>query len=358
MSRSEERLDALREEARRTGSVKDAGTRAVGGPMPPAVPDGEAPGYYGRPIVKPPVWTWEIPLYFFFGGLAGMAATIALAAHVAGLVDGAVTATDGGGLVRTALWLAFAGGAVLSPILLVMDLGRARRFLNMLRVFKLQSPMSVGAWILFCFGGAVTAALAATEWSLRYEASPAVDMLQTAALVAAGLLGPLLATYTGVLLGATAIPAWFAHHRGLPVHFGVAGLGSAAAALELLGFRLPALHVIGLVAAAIETAFGAWIELRRQGAVDRALRHGRPALLLRGSGLLAGPASLVLRLVGLVPWAALAFLAGALGSRYGWLFAGRASGADPAATLAAARRGFPDNRPPGRSRSAPRAPDR
>lgn len=337
----EERLDALREEARRTGSVGGAGTRAAGGPMPPLAADDDAPGYYGRPIVKPPVWTWEIPLYFFFGGLAGMAAAIALAAHVAGLAGGtglaggAEVAAESRGLVRAALWLAFAFGAVLSPILLVMDLGRPGRFLNMLRVFKLRSPMSVGAWILFLFGGAVTAALALTEWTVRYDAGPIVHALQTAAIAAAGLLGPALATYTGVLLGATAIPVWFAHHRGLPIHFGVAGLGSAAAALELIGFGLPALHLIGFVAAGVETLFGAWIELRRHGAVDRALREGGPALLLRGSGLLAGPASLVLRLVGLVPWAALAFLAGALVSRYGWLAAGRASGRDPEATLEA-----------------------
>ena len=337
MSRPEERLDALREEARRTGSVTGSGTRAVGGPIPAFAGDGDAPGYYGRPIVKPPVWTWEIPLYFFFGGLAGMAAAIALAAHLAGLATpglaGSAAAT--GGLVRAALWLAFLCGAVLSPVLLVMDLGRPRRFLNMLRVLKPQSPMSVGAWLLFLFGSGVSAALVLTEWSIRYDVVPAVTALQTLAVVAAGLLGAGLATYPGVLLGATAIPAWFAHHRSLPLHFGVAGLGSAAAALELLGFREPALNVIGFAVAGIETLFGAWIELHRHGAVDRALRTGRAGLLLRGSGALAGPASLTLRLVGLVPWAALAFLAGALISRFGWLEAGRASGADPEATLAA-----------------------
>ena len=74
----EKRLDDLREEALRQGPVEGPGTRAAGGPMPTA-----GPGYYGRPIVKPPVWTWEIPLYFFTGGLAGMAATIALAAFSA-----------------------------------------------------------------------------------------------------------------------------------------------------------------------------------------------------------------------------------------------------------------------------------
>lgn len=329
MSRSEERLDALREEARRTGSVSASGTRAAGGPMPDRSSEGPGPGYYGRPIVKPPVWTWEIPLYFFVGGLAGMAALIALAASLTG------PGVDGLGLVRAALWLAFGCGAVLSPALLVLDLGRPRRFLNMLRVFKLRSPMSVGVWILLLFGIAVTGALALTEWGLRFGAGPAIRTLQLTALLAAGVLGSALATYTGVLIGATAIPAWFAHHRGLPLHFGVAGLGSAAAALELMGYRWPALHLIGLAAAGIETLFGAWIELRRHGAVDRALRQGRTGMLLRGSGLLAGPASLFLRLLGLVPWAAVAFLAGALASRFGWLAAGRASGTDPEATLEA-----------------------
>jgi hypothetical protein len=317
----EKRLDELREEARKRGSVEGPGTRAVGGPMPAA-----GPGYYGRPIVKPPVWTWEIPLYFFTGGMAGMAATIALAAHVADPLEPS--------LVRPALWLAFLGGAVVSPALLVLDLGRPRRFLHMLRVFKWRSPMSVGAWILFLFGGAVTVALVLTEWAARPGAPSVVDSLRTVPIVVAGLLGPALATYTGVLIGATVVPAWFVHHRGLPLHFGVAGLGSAAALLELLGFRAPSLHAIGLGTALVETLFGAWIELRRHGAVDRALRDGGPGLLLRGSGLLAGPTALALRLVGAVPAAGIAFLAGALISRFGWVAAGRASAADPEATLA------------------------
>jgi hypothetical protein len=29
------------------------------------------PSYYGRPVIKEPVWSWEIPWYFFTGGLAG-----------------------------------------------------------------------------------------------------------------------------------------------------------------------------------------------------------------------------------------------------------------------------------------------
>ncbi len=185
MSHFEERLDDLREEARRRGSVEGAGTRAAGGPMPPVE---AGPGYYGRPIVKPPVWTWEIPLYFFSGGLAGMAAAIALAAHVAGPPEATAS------LARAALWLAFLGGAVVSPILLVLDLGRPRRFLHMLRVFKWRSPMSVGAWILFLFGGAVAVALLLTEWAARPGAPSVVDSVRTVPIIVAGILGPALAT--------------------------------------------------------------------------------------------------------------------------------------------------------------------
>src|SRR6266508_6097450 len=142
---NEHRLDELREQARNEGVVVGRGVDIAGGPIPRKLattsPSGGRPGYYGEPVVRPPVWTWEIPVYFFAGGLAGMSAVIALI----GLIF------HQGDLTRTAMWIA-AIGAILSPLLLIMDLGRPRLFLNMLRVFKHQSPMSVGAWILTAFG--------------------------------------------------------------------------------------------------------------------------------------------------------------------------------------------------------------
>lgn len=327
---SEARLERLRERAASGAGVDGEGVDVAGGPIPAGAPDGYRPpddedarGYYGLPIVKPPVWTWEIPAYFFVGGLSGMAAAIALAAALFG---------GDPALVRASLWTAV-GGSLLSAVLLILDLGRPLRFLNMLRVFKWRSPMSVGAWTLTVFGGFSGAAAVLVEWG----GAPAGLVL--AAVAGAGVSGTVLATYTGVLIGSTAIPAWFTHRRALPLHFGVAGLGSAAAFLELAGFRLPELHAIGLAAAAAETLLGAIFELDRHGAADRALREGRPGFLLRASGLLAGPAALVLRLVGWIPGAAVAFLLGALVSRYGWLEAGRVSGVDPEATLSAQRSG-------------------
>ena len=157
----EARLDALREEAGRTGVVTGTGMPIAGGPIPPAA---TAPvGYYGQPIVKPPVWTWQIGLYFFVGGTAGMSGVIALA----GLLTGQPLT-----FVRAALALAFAG-AVISPALLIADLGRPARFLNMLRVFKWRSAMSMGVWTLVAFGGLATAAPAADGMGPPAMAIPA-----------------------------------------------------------------------------------------------------------------------------------------------------------------------------------------
>jgi hypothetical protein len=286
------------------------------------------PGYFGHPVVKPPVWTWEVPLYFFVGGASGMSALIALTS-----LAGDATLE----LARAALWVALAG-AVLSPGLLALDLGRPQRFLNMLRVIKLRSPMSVGAWALALFGLSTFASVVLFEgFAVLHQdleiPKTVLSALLLASMTAAGATGTVLATYTGVLLGATAIPAWSSQRALLPVHFGAAGLGSAGALLELFGFDLPALTVIGFSAAGVETVLLFLIAAQPRGVRDRALHRGRPARLLRIAGVLTGPAALLLRLIGAWPLAALGFLAGALLSRYGWMAAGRASAEDTEAAL-------------------------
>src|SRR5213595_3226157 len=314
----EHRLDELREQARNKGVVAGRGVDIAGGPIPrklaTASPSGGRPGYYGEPVVRPPVWTWEIPVYFFVGGLAGMAAVIALI----GLIF------QQGDVARTAMWLA-AIGAILSPILLIMDLGRPRLFLNMLLVFKHQSPMSVGAWILFVFGGCAVPALIALELHVHQIFTGGFDQfLQIAAsllILGSAFWGIFLATYTGVLLGATAIPAWFLHRTFLPIHFGVAGLGSAAALLELLGHRIAPLGGLGFLAAGFETILWIWLEIDKHGKADRALHQSRSGWLIRSGEILSGPLALILRLADLVPFAAVSFLLGALISRFAWLWA-------------------------------------
>lgn len=274
-------------------------------------------GYYNQPLLKPPVWTWEVPAYFFVGGVAGVAAVIAAVGALAG-----VEAT----LIRDARWIAVIG-ALISPALLISDLGRPDRFLNMLRVFKTTSPMSVGAWTLAVFTPAV---LAAVIWDpASADASLAGRVAGHAGSLVAAVTGLVLATYTGVLIGVTAIPVWAAHVRHLPFHFGASSLGAAVAVLELLGHRTPAMNALGIVSAAGLTLMRAHVELDGRAA-SKPLKSGSSGGLTRLGDLLSGPLALVLRLVwpaqpALRAIAALAAIAGSIVTRFGWIAAGRAS---------------------------------
>jgi formate-dependent nitrite reductase membrane component NrfD len=208
----------------------------------------------------------------------------------------------------------------------------------MLRIFKPQSPMSVGAWILSAFGACAVPGSIALELHERQILSGSADqVLRFAAdLLVAGsaFWGLGLATYTGVLLGATVIPAWFLHRTLLPIHFGTAGLGSAAGLLELLGYRSAALNALGILAASVDCALWIWLEIDKHGKADRALRQSQSGWLIRTSEILSGPLALVLRLTNFVPLAAISFLVGALISRFGWISAGKVSGNDPEAVFA------------------------
>jgi formate-dependent nitrite reductase membrane component NrfD len=254
--------------------------------------------YYNLPLLKPPVWTWEVPAYFFVGGAAGAASVLGAAAQLMGGDEK---------LVRDARWIALIG-AVASGPLLISDLGRPERFLNMLRVFKPQSPMSVGVWTLTVFAGAATGAVLA-PWKPVREVSA----------IGAAAAGLVMATYTGVLLGVTAIPLWKKHAHFLPVHFGASALGSAVSLLELRGHRSDALHSLGVAAATFESA------------ADFALEE--KTKLLNLAGALSGPVPFVLRLFGKRKTAAVATLVGSLLTRFAWVEGGKASAKDVHAAL-------------------------
>ncbi len=309
---SEAQLDRLRKEAEITGRVNRPGVRPAGSPFPQATPEN---GYYGLPLLKPPVWTWEVPTYFFVGGAGGAAAVIGFVARVTG---------EEPKLVHDARWVA-AACANLSTPLLIADLGRPKRFLNMLRIFKPQSPMSVGAWIVAGFGGASTATLMLPP------------LLADIAAGGSAALGLGMATYTGVLIGATAIPVWSRHAHLLPVHFGASAVASAASMLELMGNYQRALNRLAVSAAAVETYMGFDIE-RRHDVASEPLRHGNSGKLIRLGGTLSGPLPLALRLLGgkskrVRRVAAFASLAGSLITRFAWVAAGKASAKDPRVPL-------------------------
>lgn len=279
---SEARLDQLRAEAAKSARPVASAEH----------------GYYGQPLLKPPVWTWEVPAYMFVGGAAGAAACIGFASRVTG---------GDRELTRHAQWVAAIGAAVSGP-LLIADLGRPERFLAMLRVFKVRSPMSVGAWLLASFGATSSAAIV-----LR---GPLRDL--SAALSAVTGLG--MATYTGVLLGATAIPLWARHAALLPAHFGASALGSGVAALELLGHRTRALNNLGRAAAAFETAAGFYLERRPETG----------GLTARLAGAFSGPIPLLIRLLygrsrRARQAAAVSTLLGSYLTRVAWIEAGKKS---------------------------------
>ena len=341
---SEQRLDELRERAAVEGVVRAPGVRAAGGPMPladaaeAAAGNGDgasgSTGYYGRPLLKEPTWTWEVPLYFFVGGAAGAAAVVGATAR-------AVASGDEADLVRDARWVAALGGALSAP-LLISDLGRPERFLNMLRVWKPQSPMSVGAWTLTAFGSSAGAAAFADLVARRAADGDSrlavpVRIVGDAAGLLAAATGLVMTTYTGVLVGATTIPAWNRSVSVLPIHFAASGLGAAVSLLELLGHDHPALNRLGIAAALAEIGTGVVQELDDDPA-HAPLKEGSSGALVRAGGVLSGPVPLLLRLFGARKAAAVAAIAGSLLTRYGWVAAGHESARDPAVPLGLDRR--------------------
>src|SRR5229473_1525769 len=257
----ERRLLELRHEADLRGEVKGDGVRPRGAPFPLASPE---TGYYGIPLLKQPSWTWEIPLYFFVGGAAGAAAVVGAIADYTGADRK---------LVRDARWIA-AAGALISPALLISDLGRPERFLNMMRVFKPKSPMSVGVWTLLGFSGGAAAAAFAGFMRERYGPSLPLRVLENAGQAVSLAFGLPFSNYTGVLIGATAIPVWNESINELPIHFGMSGLSSAVGMLELMGHRKSrALQWLGFGAAIFECLEELRIETHRLACLDP-LRNG------------------------------------------------------------------------------------
>lgn len=320
---SEARLLQLRHEAESRGRVPERGIRPAGAPFPRASVE---TGYYGIHLLKEPQWTFEIPLYFFVGGASGSAAVIG------GVADWLNKDRE---LARDARWLAF-GGALASSALLVSDLGSRSRFLNMLRVFKLQSPMSVGAWTLAAFAGTSTAAAFAKAAEQRFGDSLPIRVIANFSQLFSVLFGMPFHNYTGVLIGATAIPVWNRNIQTLPIHFGMSGLQSSVSLLELMGHsESRALNLLGIGSALWESWEGVHLERRSEAAL-KPLKQGGSGWMTRAGGMMSGPLPLVLRLVAslsgnprpLRRWAAACGIVGSLLTRYGWVQAGHSSARD------------------------------
>jgi len=274
--------------------------------------------YYDQPILNKVDWEApDVAGYLFVGGLAGASGAIGAAAHRSGRRR----------LSRVAK-LAAAGGTYASLIMLIHDLGRPARFLNMLRVFKVTSPMSVGSWLLSGLGA--TATVAATA-----DLSGRGRRLGAVTTAAAGVLGPPVATYTAALVSDTAVPAWHDGHRTMPFVFAssalasAAGLGLVAAPVEESGALLPLAVGAGLG----EVALTHVLEHETGDVVRETFEQGVPGKYLKaaevvttGGALLAATAR-GSRLRSALAGAAL--IAGSALTRFGIFHAGVASTQDP-----------------------------
>ncbi len=286
------------------------------------VPDPEFSSYYGRPVLKEPVWKQpDVPLYFFLGGVAGASALLA---------EGAA-ATNRPALRRVARSTA-AAGAALGTVALIHDLGRPERFLNMLRVFKVTSPLSVGSWLLAPFAGLATAAFAS-------ELTGKLPRLGRLAGVGAAVFGPPLATYTGALIANTAVPAWHEAYRELPFIFGASGAAAAGGIAMIAtprGQAAPARR-LAVAGAAVDLASAELLRRRLGPFLAEPYQQGRPGVLMRaaractasGAALaLVGRKSRAVSVVG-----GLSCVAGSVLTRFGIFQAGLASARDPKYTV-------------------------
>jgi hypothetical protein len=304
--------------------------------------EAEVRSYHGQPVIKEPVWTWEIPLYLYTGGLAGASAGLA-----------ALCELRGNDVLARRAWATALAGVTLSPALLTSDLGKPSRFFNMLRMFKITSPMSVGSWILSA-SGATTVVAAGSAW---FGIFPRLSRL---AKPAAALLGLPLSTYTGALLSNTAVPVWHEARWELPFVFGSGAALSAGA----LGVSVtPPRHAaparrLALVGALAEVGLKEVMEKRlgphagpyKEGASSTFGNIGRGAIL-------AGAALLAARGKQSRPGAALAgavLSAGALAARWSVFKAGFTSASDPKYVVGPQRRLVDSGGRRGASRSAAR----
>ncbi|MET0404343.1 MAG: NrfD/PsrC family molybdoenzyme membrane anchor subunit [Cystobacter sp.] len=296
----------------------------------------DTPSYYGQPVLKEPVWIWTIPVYFYVGGTAGAASLLGATAE---LLGGEKLHALG---VRCR-WVG-AVGDTLSAGLLIHDLGRPERLLNMLRVFLPTSPMSLGTWIL-SGSGAMNAAAAV----LSGQRGVLGRVGEGAALVG-GLLGMPLAGYTAVLITNTAVPLWQSVHKTLPLLFMASSVAGAGSLLQLLPHApaeqkvLHAFATAGKVAA-LASAVAVHRDASRVEAVARPLRQGAPGALWTLAQACTA-ASLVISL-----WpgrrtasarvaGAVLGTAGALLTRFAMFHGGKESSRDPQATFQSQRQGL------------------
>ena len=296
--------------------------------------------YYGIPPIKRAHWTWQIPIYFWLGGIGAGTQLFATVAQLLGHEDDALKRVSRYTVLVTML---------LSPVLLIWDLGRPERFYNMLRILKLRSPMSTQSWSLFTFGnlGGLIAARQAAEDGLlgdNFLSRLALRLIPARMLTVLALpFGLFVGFNTGNLVSATSVPIWARNWMLMGPTFLASGLSTALSWLSLVlhfghwgeAKTLRVLHRAEKAVIAIEAVLIA-LSLARMSRWSKPLFSKEVAPLFVGGTLLAGIAAPFALLTGKESrsksmLASVLALAGGLALRFAIIIAGRKSADDPEA---------------------------
>jgi formate-dependent nitrite reductase membrane component NrfD len=308
----------------------------------------EGRNYYGIPPIKEHTWTWEVPVYFWLGGIGSGSHLISTVAQLLGWKDRAFFRASRYTVLVT---------MILSPILLIMDLGRPERFYNMLRILKLRSPMSTGSWALTIFGvlsGLIATAQAARDGLLgrdnvlvRFVKVHIPDRLLSVVALPVGLY---VGLYSGILLAATSVPMWARNFLLMGPTFLSSGLSTGLSATSFIlhlgdwGEKktLEALRRTERISLLIEGGLIA-ASLMRMGRWGEPLYSRKLAALFLGGTVLGGivaPFALLSgresRPRGLL--ASVLALLGGLALRFAMIEGGRLSARDPQATFTFAKK--------------------
>ena len=315
---------------------------------PETDPQRQDKNYYGIPPIKKAHWTWQIPIYFWIGGIAAGVQLFTTLADILGHKDQALT--------RIGRYTALVT-MILSPILLIWDLGRPERFYNMMRIWKLRSPMSNQSWALVLYGnlsGLIATRQAAEDGllgrnflsRLLIKAIPA-RLLGVIALPVALFVG----SNTGTLLSATSVPIWARNWALMGPTFLSSGVSTALSYLSLVlnlgrwGEKKThrVLRRAERLTILVETALIA-ASLVRMGRWGKPLFSKEIAPLFVGGTLLAGIAAPFALLFGKETrgksiLASVLALLGGLSFRFAVVLAGRESADDPEAYFTFASKG-------------------
>jgi formate-dependent nitrite reductase membrane component NrfD len=340
--------DALQRALERTGFRASLAPEYTAGHAPAAQhregpPTTEQPpSYFDMPAIKKPDWTWCVPAYFFIGGTAS-------GAYISATVADILNRREDHNHVRAGRLIALLGVGLSVP-LLVADLGRPERFLNMLRIFKPRSMMSMGSWALSTFGvftglagGVELLRALSPRWPyLRALAGP-LRVLSWLGVLPAMFVG----SYTGVLLSATNVPLWAGNRLLMgPLFFSSAmscGQAATGLAARLFGRLSPSseqrFERAEQTVLTTELAISAASALMLRG-LARPLLTGRWSRVYQAGSLGAGLLlPLLLRRLGLRGgfWGVLSsvlVLIGGVSTRFAVTEAGKESADDPHAYFA------------------------